>query len=759
MSKATKAGTVAERVVWMTRTSDVHGSHLKTDLDSYMALIRRKIQEKCSTTAELITQIRRNKIGESGHVTPNEFRFTLIKFGVILPQPLVDRIFNVFDSDRSGTMDFDEFAMWIMNSEFRPAVKGGKKGADNEENSPRHQLRRKLANCVQDFGRVFDNMKKQISFIEFVSDINRTGLPLSDRDARSIFLLLDPADSGFIESAWLRQWAETGKVNRASSIRTVDSNKQPKSVKEVVNRVIGWNTRQLESAFSHIVMGQGTKLPFEEFRRCLINGGVGKSITDMRDLFMALGGEKENLADVDLLFKNLDPVVSNPEAEVSSKRTATAVISTSRADRRLRDSLRKCFKDVRDDIHKEDPGNTGFIAAPTLHNILVHRCMPLTFEDFRFIVQQVKKQPGTERIDYHHFLSAYNPAAFAHQLEGLARLRKSGELHHTHATTLGSSASQPALATHAKSSGNQHAASTTNLAATLPSSPLRLTALSLPADDLDIGRGSRTTFANTTGSLPDMKKTWQQVLRECHRADPERTGQVNRMTFIAALERADNGKTMTPEAINKFADQYALSNGLINYLLLFRQYLSDMGGRASTASLTKSQSMTGLGDSSKPVHPWDFGYKRERKQEQPYWQQASSVPKDPDDAKALSLKFLSVPPATEKTAEQLSTQEKEMLLGQFQHGVLQLCHRCYHMFAPVWRPLRNQFKKQQIPTQKGSILTPHFLSILETNGISLRKTELGVIVKNFRGIGMQDIIRYDDFLRVCMLVKDRSDLA
>ncbi|RYY79271.1 hypothetical protein EON63_17290, partial [archaeon] len=43
-----------------------------------------------------------------------------------ISQVLVDRIFNVFDSDRSGTMDFDEFATWIMNSEFRPAVKVGK---------------------------------------------------------------------------------------------------------------------------------------------------------------------------------------------------------------------------------------------------------------------------------------------------------------------------------------------------------------------------------------------------------------------------------------------------------------------------------------------------------------------------------------------------------------------------------------------------------------------------------------------------------
>jgi hypothetical protein len=45
-----KIVTKAERVTWMSKTSDIVGSHLKTDLDSYLTLIRRKIQEKCETT-------------------------------------------------------------------------------------------------------------------------------------------------------------------------------------------------------------------------------------------------------------------------------------------------------------------------------------------------------------------------------------------------------------------------------------------------------------------------------------------------------------------------------------------------------------------------------------------------------------------------------------------------------------------------------------------------------------------------------------
>ena len=39
---------------------------------------------------------------------------------------------------------------------------------------------------------------------------------------------------------------------------------------------------------------------------------------------------------------------------------------------------------------------------------------------------------------------------------------------------------------------------------------------------------------------------------------------------------------MSPEAMNKLADEYTLSNGLINYLYCFRNYLSDITGMDNT---------------------------------------------------------------------------------------------------------------------------------------------------------------------------------
>jgi len=42
---------------------------------------------------------------------------------------------------------------------------------------------------------------------------------------------------------------------------------------------------------------------------------------------------------------------------------------------------------------------------------------------FRCPHKQIKKEPGTTRLDYQHFLHGYNPQTAPHQLEGPATIR------------------------------------------------------------------------------------------------------------------------------------------------------------------------------------------------------------------------------------------------------------------------------------------------------------------------------------------------
>lgn len=75
---------------------------------------------------------------------------------------------------------------------------------------------------------------------------------------------------------------------------------------------------------------------------------------------------------------------------------------------------------------------------------------------------------------------------------------------------------------------------------------------------------------------------------------------------------------MTLDSMNKLADDYILSNGMVNYLYCFRNYLGDitsMGSSTGGAAYgTGSFSTSQLASSSdaKPLHPWDYDYKREK---------------------------------------------------------------------------------------------------------------------------------------------------
>lgn len=226
-----------------------------------------------------------------------------------------------------------------------------------------------------------------------------------------------------------------------------------------------------------------------------------------------------------------------------------------------------------------------------------------------------------------------------------------------------------------------------------------------------------------------------------------------------------DSQAMSAGAMNKLADEYTLSNGLVNYLHLFRTYLNESSGRSTANGLAKSQSAAlfkttnDLAKSGElkpihPVHPWDYDYERVKHPVHPYWQQANTMPRL--ETLKLPKSSLAVPPPNEKAAHELTISEKEALLSQYNPKILDLCAKCYGMLAPSWRPLRNAFKKDQVGSQRGTILTPNFLAILETNGIILSKPELAAIVRVFRGLGMQDVVKYDEFLRVCMLCKDRA---
>lgn len=215
---------------------------------------------------------------------------------------------------------------------------------------------------------------------------------------------------------------------------------------------------------------------------------------------------------------------------------------------------------------------------------------------------------------------------------------------------------------------------------------------------------------------------------------------------------------MSPEKMNELADQFTLSSGLVHYLQLLRTYLNDL----TTQKIAKTQSLSALDAAEgapgkhgelKPLHPWDYTYKREKNQP-PYWKDANQFPKDIEGEVQRKTKMLhAVPDPHVKSAAELSSTEKDVVLAQYSPKVLGVCAKCYGFFSQgdKLRALRNALKKVQVPTQRGCALTPSFLSVIEEHGVALSKAELAMIVRVFRGLGMQDVVKYDEFIRVCAL--------
>ena len=58
------------------------------------------------------TGISRLRTAKGGPATQSEFRYTLNKLGIVLPQEMSDRVFSEFDKGNSGSMNFEDFAFW-----------------------------------------------------------------------------------------------------------------------------------------------------------------------------------------------------------------------------------------------------------------------------------------------------------------------------------------------------------------------------------------------------------------------------------------------------------------------------------------------------------------------------------------------------------------------------------------------------------------------------------------------------------------------
>jgi len=681
----------AERVSWMSRTSDTLGDFTKTGIDSYLALIRRNIQQRCNTIQDLMQTIRINKTNNSKHVTPVEFRHTLIKFGVTLPQPLVDNIFRVFDTDRSGTMDFDEFAMWIMNSEFQPAVSYGE--AKNEL-SQEEVLQKKIKIAIEKYPKVWRLMKANINFMELTADVNRFDMGLSEKDVRLCFLLFDQTGTGYIQCNKIMAWATQGVVPRTPTLeQSVKAGKVfPRlSIEKAIFNLANASTDLMSACFSHIPSGKHIMIGFDEFRRCCLAKGLCKE-TPIKDLFYALGGTVSMKGTVDV-DKLIAAIPSNAKILAATGTAPTyklgerALVPVSRADRNFREALRKSYKHVSMLLQKQDTDMSGYIQSKDLHVILNSNVLPISHQDFRHLIKNLMID-SEQRVSYMHLLQLYNPMKAPHILEGpTAAANEAGQ-----------------IVTMALQSVNRYLE---------------------PEDEVE-----KTPLNSARGSAlapPESRKHWQTVLRECQKLDSDKSGLVYRESFLKAVNNTALGRSLGSIQVSEIADRFLVRDGQVDYLSCFRTFLNGMTLKLPNANFPKK-----LGKSR------------------------SGVGFEESDSLAAFRKSLpdlspSRNPPTAMTTESnaVSDAARASMLGRYPPAAVGVCRKCNRIFLPIWRNLRNEFKRLQMKEKRGFISHELFASVMDTFGVRLSGYELQAIGKAF-GSGSSGV-KFDEFMRICLV--------
>lgn len=707
-----------KRVLFLDRTSEIVGSFTKTDLESYANLIRRKVQERCATTQELMQTIRRIKTGEAGYVTPNEFRFTLIKLGITLPQKIVNNLFNMFDSDGSGTMDFDEFATWIMNSEFRP---------DNSAGPPKEKraepvdavLRRKFLALKEEWPGFFDTGRESFSFIELVSEITRKGIKsVNERDVRTLFLLFDTEKSNFVKIKRVSRWVETGSL--------VPPPQTPKAfiipdLNTALRKIVGTTPEILIRAFQY-AKGQ-RNVHFDEFRRTILSAGLAARTEDLRELFLAVGGNS-GAADIDGLLIAAAALPFHSEPAHAGMKSIASFAVPSRADRKLRQAIRKTYATIAECLERADPGGSGYVDGDLLRNLLVRHCMPLTYEDFRYIVSRIETDPkNVNRYNWHHFLQVYNPLDAPHELDGGATspakrlsstfmLRQSSPLHHPQ--------------------------------------PVEPSPVVVPS-------------GGSASELNAVKKVWILVLRSCQRADPNKTGYINRNQFIAALQKTLH-ESLSSDTMSKLADTYTRRDGLVDYKSCFRNTLSDLANQLpvfDSASVFKAAEKT-LAKPAGPTHPWDFDYVKQPIVNRddpvvPHWQTACLKPKprpQTTSAAGASMRALTLSPV-KKLPKDCRGDEAEQFLAKYHPSVRPTCTKLImETWKPIWKQLLALMHDRQIQNHPGNITTDNMTGCLKDLGVGISKSTYSVIFRYFGAVGKKDVFNFAEFVDVCTVCKN-----
>lgn len=145
-------------------------------------------------------------LNNNGTVEPDEFAKAIEKIGIMIPtQQDLNALFNIYDADKSGALDYREFSTGLFNKEASsgsPQKSGGSNPEDLVE-----RLRTKLASRgargIIGLGKQFrimdDNNSRSLDVYEFTKAMKDYMLGFSDQEIKLLYGYFDIDRSGSVD--------------------------------------------------------------------------------------------------------------------------------------------------------------------------------------------------------------------------------------------------------------------------------------------------------------------------------------------------------------------------------------------------------------------------------------------------------------------------------------------------------------------------------------------------------------------------------
>jgi Ca2+-binding EF-hand superfamily protein len=182
--------------------------HLKA---SFERELKNKLSEKTrgaqSEEAVLMKSFKYFDLNDNGVVEPDEFAKAIEKIGIQIPtRGDLEMLFNIYDADRSGALDYKEFASGVFGKQTGPPAKfGGAQTASSEDpEALALKLRDKLASrgargiigLQRQFKIMDDDNSKSLNKYEFTKAMNDFQLNFSQGEIATLFDYFDVDDNG-----------------------------------------------------------------------------------------------------------------------------------------------------------------------------------------------------------------------------------------------------------------------------------------------------------------------------------------------------------------------------------------------------------------------------------------------------------------------------------------------------------------------------------------------------------------------------------